>query len=297
MLHPLPPRPSVTPSSQSLPPIPPSTQAQPSSLVSHQGDFCPICPSLPTPNSSQPTKYTCPRCSIRTCSLRCSNFHKSLYNCSGERNKAKYIKMNEYGYGELMNDYVYLEEVGRRVKDWGGEMVRDGLDQNTSDKKGKRKAMATSMRGGRGSRHVSGKGLSKSKRDVLKLQLEARDIYMEFLPLGMERRRLNQSTWDSKSQSASLTIEFVLHPPHSPFTSFEPITILNHRNNLSTPLIKLLESCVEDRLQKANKASAKSATGTPKTATLPDWIHDLLPPHDPSESEAPTLPFFLIRLS
>ncbi|KAG7097252.1 hypothetical protein E1B28_004618 [Marasmius oreades] len=202
--------------------------------------------------------------------------------------------MNEYGYGEMMNDYVYLEEVGRRVKDWGGEIIRGGFDQNTSDRKGKGKITATSMRGGRGGRNTGGKGSGKSKREILKLQLETRNIFMELLPLGMEKKKLNQSTWDSRSQSASLTIEIILHPPHNPLaSSLEPITLLTHRNNLSTPLIKLIESHVEDHLQKANKASARSAT----VAVLPDWIHDLFPSHDPFDSEAPTPPVFLMRVS
>lgn len=39
---------------------------------------------------------------------------------------------------------------------------------------------------------------ASSKRDVLKMQLDFRDIEIEFLPNGMERRTLNQSTWDFK---------------------------------------------------------------------------------------------------
>ena len=42
---------------------------------------------------------------------------------------------------------------------------------------------------------------TKSKRDVLKMQLDFRDIEMEMLPNGMERRVLNQSTWDFKYAS------------------------------------------------------------------------------------------------
>ena len=31
--------------------------------------------------------------------------------------------MNHYGYGQLMDDYVFLEDVGRRVGEWGREIV------------------------------------------------------------------------------------------------------------------------------------------------------------------------------
>lgn len=34
--------------------------------------------------------------------------------------------MNQYGYMALMDDYVYLEEIGRKVGDWGREIVHGG---------------------------------------------------------------------------------------------------------------------------------------------------------------------------
>ncbi|KAK1224765.1 Box C/D snoRNA accumulation [Marasmius sp. AFHP31] len=287
MVHPLPPRPSTSYSS------PPTTSTQPPPLPPPSPPtpgFCPICPSLPAPQISQPTKYTCPRCSIRTCSLQCSSLHKTLHNCSGERDKAKYVKMNEYGYREMMNDYVYLEQVGRRVKDWGGEIVKGGFDQsqNDTDRKGKgREFMTTTMRGQRVA--ARGKGPGKSKRELLKLKLEARDIYMELLPLGMERKKMNESTWDFKSQTAWLTIEFIFHPPNTNTNITPPLlptTLVTHRNNISTtPLLKL----VETHIQKSTSTSSKQP--------LPDWIHDLLPPLDSEDPDPPTPPLFLIRVS
>ncbi|KZT74289.1 hypothetical protein DAEQUDRAFT_640414, partial [Daedalea quercina L-15889] len=63
---------------------------------------------------AKPAIYTCPRCIMRTCSMPCSNRHKTLGDgCSGVRNKAAYVPMNEYGYMSLMNDYTFLEEMGR----------------------------------------------------------------------------------------------------------------------------------------------------------------------------------------
>ncbi|KIY45879.1 hypothetical protein FISHEDRAFT_30260, partial [Fistulina hepatica ATCC 64428] len=57
--------------------------------------------------------YTCPRCHIKTCSLSCSSSHKTQNNCSGQRNKVAFVPMNGYKWGTMMDDYVYLEEVGR----------------------------------------------------------------------------------------------------------------------------------------------------------------------------------------
>ncbi|KAF8605491.1 hypothetical protein BDV93DRAFT_429573, partial [Ceratobasidium sp. AG-I] len=62
---------------------------------------------------TQPSKYTCPRCTLKTCSLACSKSHKAQSNCSGERDRAAYVPMNGYTWGTLADDYVFLEDVGR----------------------------------------------------------------------------------------------------------------------------------------------------------------------------------------
>lgn len=169
-------------------------QAESSSSASQtQSPLCAIC-------AMDGAKYTCPRCSMRTCSLSCSNAHKVHgQGCSGVRNKAAYVPMNQYGYMALMDDYVFLEEVGRNVGSWGREIVQGGY---TAGAHGKRGWGAVSMRGrgrgrGRGATAYAG-AQTRSKRDVLKMQLDFRDIEMDLLPNGMERRTLNQSTWDFK---------------------------------------------------------------------------------------------------
>ena len=100
----------------------------------------------------------------------------------------------------LMNDYTFLEEVGRKVGEVGREIVQGGYSAP---------ANGPSVRGGRDSRG-RGRGRGRgggaqakaaSKRDVLKMQLDFRDIEIEFLPNGMEKRTLNQSTWDFKCAS------------------------------------------------------------------------------------------------
>jgi hypothetical protein len=103
--------------------------------------------------------------------------------------------MNEYGWGKMMDDYVFLEDVSRKVGDWGREIVRGGYsfgNVNGRDNRGRGRG----IRGGRG--RGGGSGSGRTKRDVLKLQLEVRDIDVDLLPIGMERRKVNQSSWDFK---------------------------------------------------------------------------------------------------
>ena len=140
--------------------------------------------------SSRIAIYTCPRCATRTCSLPCSATHKTRMDCSGVRDKTKFVPMNRYTYGTMMDDYVFLEDVGRRVSESGEDIVRNGYRM---------------LRGRRGRGPVGpgrpGRGSHEKKRDMLKLQLELRDIEMDLLPSGMERRKLNRSTWDPKCVS------------------------------------------------------------------------------------------------
>lgn len=149
---------------------------------------------------SNPSKYTCPRCTTHTCSLPCTRTHKSSTQCTGIRAKAAYVPMNKYGWGSMMSDYCFLEDVGRKVGEVGKEIVRSGFDMNArSSSEGMRRGGRTRGRGGRGGRGGGrGRGGGKGKREVLKVFLEARDIELELLPNGMERRRLNQSVWDQK---------------------------------------------------------------------------------------------------
>jgi hypothetical protein len=80
---------------------------------------CSMCP--------KPAIYTCPGCTARTCSASCSSAHKTKTACTGTRNRAAYVPMNNYSLGSLMNDYTFLEDVGRKVGQWGQEIVRERL--------------------------------------------------------------------------------------------------------------------------------------------------------------------------
>ncbi|RDB23185.1 Box C/D snoRNA protein 1 [Hypsizygus marmoreus] len=224
--------------------------------------------------------YTCPRCLTRTCSLPCSNSHKSATGCTGERDKVAYVPMNKYGWGTMMNDYVFLEDVGRRVGGWGKEIVSGGFDMRATTRGG-----AGRGRGDRGRGRGRARGVGTTKRDILKIQLEARDIDMELLPMGMERRKLNQSYWEPKNHAAFLTIEFKFHPPKDPLAPSSqlpdpPFVLLTHRNSINTSLLSLVKSVSE-------RAKAR------KDNPAPQWITRFLSP-DADDPDSFTLPQFVM---
>lgn len=96
-----------------------------------------------------------------------------------------------------MDDYVFLEDVGRKVGEWGGEIGRGGWSIRGAEHAGARgRGRGRGM--GRGGRGGGGGGALRTKQDMLRHQLSLRDIDMELLPIGMERKKLNKSCWDYK---------------------------------------------------------------------------------------------------
>ena len=95
--------------------------------------------------------------------------------------------MKEYGYGVLMNDYVYLEDVGRKVRELGRDISNGKYQVTERDRVGSRRRR-------------------KSRKDALPTQLEIRGIPLILLPPGMERKKLNKSYWDYKLRSFLLFI-------------------------------------------------------------------------------------------
>ncbi|CAF2642989.1 unnamed protein product [Rotaria sp. Silwood2] len=63
-----------------------------------------------------PIKYTCPRCSIRTCSLSCCLEHKKTLNCNGQRDKTSFKPLDKMNDLDLLSDYRFLEEINRQVE-------------------------------------------------------------------------------------------------------------------------------------------------------------------------------------
>lgn len=145
----------------------------------------------------QPSRYSCPRCQSRTCSAPCSNAHKLSMPCSGVRDRAGYVPMNSYGWGAMMDDYVFLEDVGRFVEAQGSLISRGRLTRGVH---GRGRGTRTNEFSSRRSNLTT-----MSKREVLQMQLEFRHIKMDLLPEGMQRQRSNMSRFDSR---------YAFDPPH-----------------------------------------------------------------------------------
>ena len=59
-----------------------------------QRSLCEVCAELPS-------KYTCPGCARRTCSLPCSKRHKAESGCTGKRDRLKYVSLQDFDDRQL----------------------------------------------------------------------------------------------------------------------------------------------------------------------------------------------------
>lgn len=61
-------------------------------------------------------RYTCPRCEVKTCGLKCNKIHKLELECNGARDKAKFIPLKKMTNFDVSSDYRMLEELTRNVE-------------------------------------------------------------------------------------------------------------------------------------------------------------------------------------
>eukprot|EP00250_Pteridium_aquilinum_P018153 c23969_g6_i1 orf=117-1037(+) len=61
--------------------------------------------------NKEATKYKCPGCSFRSCSLPCVRAHKQRTSCSGKRDRTAFVPIASFDDTHLLSDYNLLEEV------------------------------------------------------------------------------------------------------------------------------------------------------------------------------------------
>ena len=216
--------------------------------------------------------------------------------------------MNNYNYTAFVNDYVFLEEMGRKAAGWGREIQEKKLTGQGVPLKGDSNAHR-----GRGSMRGGNRGGSRgrTKRELLKdVLLERADIDMQLCPEGMERKKMNQSSWDAKcvissmvafkmysrslgrSNTGYLTVQYrfyyVTESEKSSQDRYsragvkrkrilddparEVYTVLTHRNNIELPINDSLHRMIQERRK--------------KDTNLPSWVDAILTTNEkPSTDE------------
>src|SRR5438045_3572403 len=140
--------------------------------------LCPIC-------YISPPIYRCPRCSMRTCSMECSQTHKLRASCTGIRDPAKYIPRRRMKASTIDMDFNFLKTVQKSHEN--GRHHIEKLEK-------------------RGESSTKKKRVQAKRRMALAKALE-RGCKVERLPKWMERSERNKTIWDSEYRSYFLEVD------------------------------------------------------------------------------------------
>ncbi|GMY22335.1 putative box C/D snoRNA protein SPCC613.07 [Fagus crenata] len=133
---------------------------------------------------ANPSKYKCPGCSIRSCSLPCVKAHKQRTACTGKRNQTHFVPLSQFDDNLLLSDYNLLEEVKRVAE--SAERMRSKLYWYP---------------------HYKLPCHLKSLRSAA----ASRKTKLLFLPTGMSKREKNQTQYNQRKKTIEWTIEWRFH--------------------------------------------------------------------------------------
>ncbi|WWC86087.1 uncharacterized protein L201_000958 [Kwoniella dendrophila CBS 6074] len=232
MNHPLPARPSFLPSSSSSTAGPSKPSSIPLNSTATHTTINAKSTATPIDTTKcvvcyTPPKYTCPRCSKRTCSLECSKKHKSMDECNGIRDPTSFVPLNQYGQGVWSDDYKWLEEGRRKVIGWGENVKIEEIKSTSSNN-----IIRRNNNNDRNQKIKRNHHHHHQKSDLLKRELQKRNCQIDFMPNGMEKRNINQSSWNPKTKQLNITIHIII-----PFKLFDPNSTNDSYKTINHPRI------------------------------------------------------------
>ncbi|KAK8516505.1 hypothetical protein V6N13_097795 [Hibiscus sabdariffa] len=159
------------------------------------------------------SKYTCPGCRLRSCSLPCVNAHKQRTGCNGKRNATSFVPLSQFDDNLLISDYNLLEETKRVAET--AERIRSKLCNTTNSSYHPRFKLTYPLR-------------------TLRTAAASRRTKLLFLPSGMSRRETNQTQFNHWKKCISWTIEWRFHSTD--------VVLLDHGVHEDTSLCSLIEN-------------------------------------------------------
>lgn len=182
-------------------------------------------------------KYKCPRCFRKTCSLLCTQTHKSQHNCPGTAQEpTKYVSKSELKQADtedeqnllVQRDYNFLIGMNRK------------LDVLKKDGKAKNKRALYSSNYNSSKRHHSIRDDETTEPQVNKVI--RRGVQCLLLPKGMLRSLQNKSKWDKPLDCFVWSLEWCILQPDSKFAH------TSHRNKETDSLVGCVGKSVFDKI-------------------------------------------------
>lgn len=134
------------------------------------------------------SRYKCPGCGKKTCSLPCVKNHKQEGSCDGIRKKSEFVPVKEFGDMNLLSDFRFLEDAGRKI---------DGAQRDNFQKRTR----------------------FNYARSKLTQQCKRLGINFLSMPYSMSRRRLNKSRYHNQTQNIQWTVKWVFPQANAQYTS------------------------------------------------------------------------------
>ncbi|KAJ3297879.1 hypothetical protein HDU79_001636 [Rhizoclosmatium sp. JEL0117] len=144
----------------------------------------------------QTSKYKCPACGTRSCSLGCVRAHKTATGCTGERNRTGFVPLKQFEEATLRSDFCFLEETSR-VADNAARLT-DAILPSKKD----RDALA-------------GARVYSVREQHLMRNANLRRTRVKLMPKGMSRHEANKSIFHIKSKTIIWTTELIFTHPES----------------------------------------------------------------------------------
>lgn len=173
-----------------------------------------------------PSKYSCPKCGVKSCCLACSKKHKETLACDGKREKNNFIKRKEMNLNTVFSDSSFLQEIKSAVA--VGTVAWEG---NAGQEK-----------------YHHHQGAINNLKQIVR-HASSNNCTVKLAPAGLKRARTNQSKYIKKRKEISWTIEwrFQIEDKYNEQQADEEdgfITVLNHRysNAVSLSSTKTLYS-------------------------------------------------------
>ncbi|RMZ94757.1 box C D snoRNA 1 isoform X2 [Brachionus plicatilis] len=148
------------------------------------------------------SKYKCPACGIKTCSLECCRTHKENTGCTGQRDKTKFVSKEEFSENILINDYRFLEEQSRiidayqRASELGEEHILSG------------KTLSSPSLENDPSKNLQFYGTYENLRKFVHKQS---NICLKLMPPQSTRHVNNKTRFNRARNMVSWSLEFVFH--------------------------------------------------------------------------------------
>ncbi|KZM22822.1 Box C/D snoRNA accumulation, variant 2 [Ascochyta rabiei] len=250
------------------------------------------------------SKYKCPGCSARTCSLPCVKRHKQWAQCSGKRDPTKYVKKSQLATpAGIDHDYNFLSGIERDLEKSEKSVAERGLHVGLSARP---------------------KGDQTQRMDY---QLAAAGVKVIRAPKGMSRARENKThrsksgnkniiwtvEWIGEDKSRTLTQSSAVEPIYRAHPLFESTLSKKKRKRgaevPSNSESELPQHAAEPTNDQATLPQSESIAETQKPSPpMPKSLaqeaqemsdtHAEAPPPDPAQSDTPTdgrYSFFLLR--